>query len=44
MTWTLMLLASFTAGLPNDDHDCSPKPAALREAVEKSSAVDHQEH
>ncbi len=36
MTWTLMLVASFSAILPTAESDGSPKPEALRVAVNKA--------
>ncbi len=36
MTWTLMLMASFSAILPTGDNDGSPNPEALRVAVQKA--------
>jgi len=36
MTWTILLVASFSAILPSDDSDGSPRPVALRMAVQKA--------
>ena len=36
MTWTLVLVVSFSASLSTDDNDNSPKPEDLRLAVQKA--------